>query len=94
MSTSYKSRTEKRKWQAVQVNSGLGVIACLMSVGFSGYFAIVVSNPDQGRTYTLDEMKQLMANEVKRIENDPHMPAQAKKMALRAIATGGRSAPR
>jgi hypothetical protein len=89
MATSYNSRTEKRKWQAIQVNSGLGVVACLISVGLSGYFAIVVSNPDKGQTYTLAEMKQLMANEVERIKNDPYMPPQAKAMALRAIATGG-----
>jgi hypothetical protein len=93
MATTQKSRTEKRKWQAVQVNSGLGVLACLMSVGLSGYFAIVVTNPDKGRTLSLEDMKQLMANEVQRIKNDPYMPPQAKAIALRAIANGGRIGP-
>jgi hypothetical protein len=90
MATTHKSRQEKRKWQSIQINSGLGVVACLISIGCSGYFAMVLSNPDQGRTLTLEQMKDLMASEVDRIKNDPHMPPQAKAIALRAIQSHGR----
>jgi hypothetical protein len=87
------TKAKKRKWQAIEVNSGLGVLACLISLGCSGYFAIVLSNPDQGRTFTLAQMKVLMANEVERIKNDPYMPPQAKAIALRAIANRGHVGP-
>jgi cytochrome b561 len=90
-----KPKPEKKqpKWQTLQVNSGLGVFACIISVGISGYVAIVVNNPDQGRTLTLVQMKQLMVAEVDRIKNDPYMPPQAKAIALRAIQSSGKLGP-
>jgi hypothetical protein len=44
--------------------------------------AVQVTNPDQGRVVTMAEMQVRMQNEIQRIQNDPHMPRQAKAIAL------------
>ncbi|GAB4453277.1 MAG: hypothetical protein OHK0029_05780 [Armatimonadaceae bacterium] len=61
------------------------VAAC---VGVSGFVSLTLTNPDQGKLVTVSEMQQRMESEIQRIQNHPHMPAQAKAYALAALQRG------
>jgi len=63
----------------------IATLACVLSVGMSGYISLVLTDPDQGKLVSMAEMSVRMTREVERIKNDPHMPPQAKRMALGAI---------
>ena len=56
-----------------------------MSVGLSGYISLVITDPDQGKLVTLAEMSVRKAQQIEYIKNNPHMPPQAKRMALGAL---------
>jgi hypothetical protein len=75
-----KKKTVARSEQPVQ--APLAIFACLVSVSVSGFLGIYVTNPDQGKLVTLAEMPIRMQHEIERIQNDPHMPPQAKAIAL------------
>jgi hypothetical protein len=67
------------------INGIVAVLACILSVGLSGYVSLVITDPDQGKLVTMQEMSQRQEREIERIKNSPHMPPQAKRMALAAL---------
>ena len=76
------NKKDKDKDKDKAVPGVVAVLACVLSIGLSGYISLVVTDPDQGKTITLAESNQLMLKDMERIKNSPHMPPQAKKMAL------------
>ena len=44
---------------------------------------------DLGKTYEAEEIPVMLQTEVVRIQEDPYMPRQAKRMALGALAAHG-----
>ncbi|GEM_PF-4415938 len=67
---------------AAPANPFLAVLASLVTAGVTGWLAVTLSNPDQGKTVTPDDLRVRMARERLRIENHPNMPARAKAIAL------------
>jgi hypothetical protein len=75
------------------VSGVLALLACVCTVGISGYVSLRLNDPDQGKVVTLAEMRVRMQREAERIARDPIMPPQAKAMALRALKYSKQLAP-
>lgn len=67
------------------VSGVVALLVCILTIGASGYFSLQLTDPDRGKTVTPAEMRLRQAKEAERIANDPHMPPQAKAIALRML---------
>lgn len=66
----------------LQVGGPATVAACVLTTLLCGFFSMHLSNLDEGRVVTLQEMQSIVQKDAERIQADPHIPAQAKKIAL------------
>lgn len=66
----------------LQVGGPATVAACILTTCLFGYVSIHLSNQDEGRVVTLQEMQALVQKDAERIQNDPNIPEQAKRIAL------------
>ena len=62
---------------------------CVLTLAVAILMSLKLNPNDLGKTYDVAEIPALMQAEVVRIKNDPHMPPQAKRMALGALAAHG-----
>jgi len=82
MTTIQKTKSKALRFSEQPVQGPLAIFACLVSVSLSGMLAVQLTNPDQGKLVTAAEMNIRMQQEAVRIQNDTHMPRQAKAIAL------------
>lgn len=78
----------------VAVNPLVTSVACAFTLGAAILMSQQLNPTDVGRTYDAAQIPAMMQKEVTRIQNDPHMPPQAKRMALSALAAHGVSVPK
>jgi hypothetical protein len=75
------------------VNPVLTSLACAATLGVVVLMSQQLNPTDVGKTYQAAQIPTMMQAEVVRIQNDPHMPPQAKRMALGALAAHGVRVP-
>lgn len=76
------------------VNPLITSIACAFTLGAAILMSQQFNPTDAGHTYAAAQIPAMMQKEVARIQNDPHMPLQAKRMALGALAAHGVPIPK
>lgn len=85
------SRTFKEKLAdrfGSPVNSGFGLMLGITVAAGTGMFALHTGNLDEGQVVTLAQIRASRKDDAERIKNDPHMPPQAKAIALRMLGHG------
>ena len=68
--------------QEIQVGGPATIAACVLTTFICGYFSMHLANLDEGRVVTLQEMQAIVQKDAQRIQDDPHIPARAKRIAL------------
>ena len=76
------------------VNPLITSVACAFTLGAAILMSQQLNPTDAGHTYQAAQIPAMMQQEVARIQRDPHMPLQAKRMALGTLAAHGVPVPR
>ncbi len=84
----------KQSKMEAAVNPIMTSFACVVTLGAAILISLQLNPTDVGKTYQAAEIPAMMQAEVARIQKDPNMPPQAKRMALGALAAHGVSVPK
>lgn len=66
----------------IQVGGPVTIAACIATTCLAGLVSVRLSNLDEGRVFTPDQIQALVQKDAERIQNDPNIPEQAKRLAL------------
>jgi hypothetical protein len=68
--------------QSPHIHKALAICACFASIALPGWLSLQLARTDDGQVVTVAQVQERMAAERLRIANDPHIPPQAKAIAL------------
>jgi hypothetical protein len=72
-------------------NPFVAVVCCCVAFASSGFVAVQLADPDQGRVVTVADAQRMSVQQRERILNNPHIPPKAKEAILRSMRYPDRS---